>query len=109
MFNHHLHKMRRSGTLKKIEMNWLSPDKPQPPEDPNQVSEALGGDQMFFPFSIMFMGIFVSGVLFALERLRDAVGRKQGRVTNQQRWVQPRTELEGSDIEGPGFNSPPNI
>ena len=76
MFNHHLHKMRRSGTLKKMEMNWLSPDRPQPPEDPNQISEALGGDQMFFPFAIMLMGIFGSGVLFTMERLLEKLSRQ---------------------------------
>ena len=45
MFNHHLSKMRTGGVLDKIELKWLSPPRPQPEGDLNEVAEALGGEQ----------------------------------------------------------------
>ena len=70
MFNYHLAKMRKTGILTKIELKWLSPPRPQPPEDPNQVSGALGGKQLFFPFSILLVGVACSVTLAALEKIK---------------------------------------
>ena len=70
MFDYHVAKMRKSGIQRKIEQRWLSPERPQPPEDTSQVAGALGGDQLFFPFSILLTGIVGGAALVALERLR---------------------------------------
>ena len=69
MFNHHLSKMRRAGILDKLELKWLSPPKPQPPKDVNEVAEALGGSQVFFPFAILLCGIAISTVFAAHEKI----------------------------------------
>ena len=70
MFNYHLAKMRKSGILSRIEMKWLSPDRPQPPQDLNQVADALGGNQVFFPFSILLGGIIGSVAFMAFEKIK---------------------------------------
>ena len=69
MFNHHLSKMRDTGVLDKIELKWLSPQKPQPPENLNEVAEALGGPQVFVPFTILLMGIGASASFILLENI----------------------------------------
>ena len=70
MFNYHLAKMRKSGILAKIDLKWLSPDRPQPPQDLNQVADALGGNQVFFPFSILLGGIAGSVAFVAFEKIK---------------------------------------
>ena len=70
MFNYHLAKMRKSGVLAKTELKWLSPDRPQPPQDLNQVADALGGNQVFFPFSILLAGIAGSVAFVAFEKIK---------------------------------------
>ena len=69
MFNHHLAKMQAKGILDRIELKWLSPPKPQPPEDVKEVAEALGGAQVFLPFAILLFGIAVSSSFILLEKV----------------------------------------
>ena len=70
MFDYHVAKMRKSGILRKIEQRWLSPERPQPPEDMSQIADALGGDQVFFPFSILLIGIVGGATLVVFEKVR---------------------------------------
>ena len=69
MFNHHLSKMRDTGLLDKIELKWLSPPRPHPPEDLNEVAEALGGTQVFVPFVILLIGIGASASFVLMEKI----------------------------------------
>ena len=73
MFNYHLSKMRDTGVLDKIELKWLSPGKPQPPENLNEVAEALSGPQVFLPFTILLMGIGASATFILLEKISSRI------------------------------------
>ena len=69
MFNYHLSKMRDTGVLDRIELKWLSPPKPQPPEDSKEVAEALGGTQVFIPYTILLIGIGASASFILFEKI----------------------------------------
>ena len=85
MFNYHLSKMRDTGVLDKIELKWLSPGKPQPPENLNEVAEALGGPQVFLPFTILLMGIGASATFILLEKISSRIRNSLCKVFSSDR------------------------
>ena len=90
MFNYHISKMRDTGILDRLALKWLSPPNPQPPEDANKVAEALGGTQVFVPFTILLLGIGACTSMFLAEKnslmIRSAIETRLTGTENPEAW-----------------------